>query len=158
MPGIYQGRRYLSGRAQPAVRGRDIRPIRSTSTASLRVVNPSPFLFYLPYENFSLIGCSPEILVRVSKTAGHDPAAGGHPPPRGRTKPKTRPWPMSCWRIPKERAEHIMLVDLGRNDVGRVADYQTVQLTDVMKVERYSHVMHITSNVTGKLEAGADRL
>ena len=59
---------------------------------------------------------------------------------------------------PKERAEHIMLVDLGRNDVGRVADYQTVQLTDVMKVERYSHVMHITSNVTGRLQAGPDGL
>ena len=59
---------------------------------------------------------------------------------------------------PKERAEHIMLVDLGRNDVGRVADYRTVRLTDVMKVERYSHVMHITSNVTGQLRAGPDRL
>ncbi len=119
----------------------------------LRVVNPSPFLFYLPYGEFALIGSSPEILVRVEDgIVTIRPLAGTRR--RGVDEAEDRALAEELLSDPKERAEHIMLVDLGRNDVGRVADYQTVQLTDLMKVERYSHVMHITSNVTGRLKAG----
>jgi anthranilate synthase component 1 len=119
----------------------------------LRVVNPSPFLFYLPYGEFCLIGSSPEILVRVeSGVVTIRPLAGTRR--RGRDDAEDRALADELLADPKERAEHIMLVDLGRNDVGRVADFSTVQLSDVMKVERYSHVMHITSNVTGRLTAG----
>ncbi len=118
----------------------------------LRVVNPSPFLFYLPFGDFALIGSSPEILVRVEDgLVTIRPLAGTRR--RGRTEAEDRALADELLADPKERAEHIMLVDLGRNDVGRVADYGSVQLTDVMKVERYSHVMHITSNVTGRLRA-----
>ncbi|MDR3636320.1 MAG: anthranilate synthase component I [Isosphaeraceae bacterium] len=119
----------------------------------LRVVNPSPFLFYLAYGDFHLIGSSPEILVRVEDgTVTIRPLAGTRR--RGKDEAEDRALAEELLADPKERAEHIMLVDLGRNDVGRVADYQTVQLSDVMKVERYSHVMHITSNVTGHLSHG----
>jgi anthranilate synthase component 1 len=119
----------------------------------LRVVNPSPFLFYLPFGSFCLIGSSPEILVRVEDgTVTIRPLAGTRR--RGKDEAEDRALAEELLADPKERAEHIMLVDLGRNDVGRVADYATVQLTDVMKVERYSHVMHITSNVNGRLSAG----
>ncbi len=118
----------------------------------LRVVNPSPFLFYLPFGDFALIGSSPEILVRVEEgLVTIRPLAGTRP--RGRNEAEDRALAEELVADPKERAEHIMLVDLGRNDVGRVAEYGSVQLTDVMKVERYSHVMHITSNVTGRLRA-----
>ncbi len=117
----------------------------------LRVVNPSPFLFYLSFGEFNLIGSSPEILVRVEDgIVTIRPLAGTRR--RGETEAEDLALAEELLADPKERAEHIMLVDLGRNDVGRVADYETVQLTDVMKVERYSHVMHITSNVTGRLQ------
>jgi anthranilate synthase component 1 len=119
----------------------------------LRVVNPSPFLFYLPFGDFCLIGSSPEILVRVEdSTVTIRPLAGTRR--RGKDEAEDQALAEELLNDPKERAEHIMLVDLGRNDVGRVADFATVQLTDVMKVERYSHVMHITSNVTGRLSPG----
>ena len=119
----------------------------------LRVVNPSPFLFYLPFGDFCLIGSSPEILVRVEDgLVTIRPLAGTRR--RGKDEAEDRALADELLADPKERAEHIMLVDLGRNDVGRVADFGSVQLTDVMKVERYSHVMHITSNVTGRLSAG----
>ncbi|MHC5544768.1 anthranilate synthase component I family protein, partial [Singulisphaera rosea] len=119
----------------------------------LRVVNPSPFLFYLPFDDFCLIGCSPEILVRVEDgTVTIRPLAGTRR--RGKDEQEDHALAEELLADPKERAEHIMLVDLGRNDVGRVADFDTVQLSDVMKVERYSHVMHITSNVTGRLSEG----
>jgi len=119
----------------------------------LRVVNPSPFLFYLPHGDFALIGSSPEILVRVEDgVVTIRPLAGTRR--RGVDEVEDRALAEELLADPKERAEHIMLVDLGRNDVGRVADYRTVRLTDVMKVERYSHVMHITSNVTGQLREG----
>ena len=119
----------------------------------LRVVNPSPFLFYLPFNDFCLIGSSPEILVRVEDgLVTIRPLAGTRR--RGKDEQEDRALAEELVSDPKERAEHIMLVDLGRNDVGRVADFGSVQLTDVMKVEKYSHVMHITSNVTGRLSAG----
>jgi anthranilate synthase component 1 len=116
-------------------------------------VNPSPFLFYLPYGDFALIGSSPEILVRVEDgIVTIRPLAGTRR--RGADEAEDHALAEELLADPKERAEHIMLVDLGRNDVGRVADFNTVKLTDLMKVERYSHVMHITSNVTGRLRAG----
>ncbi|MGE3820843.1 MAG: anthranilate synthase component I [Isosphaeraceae bacterium] len=119
----------------------------------LRVVNPSPFLFYLPFGDFCLIGSSPEILVRVEDgVVTIRPLAGTRR--RGKDEAEDLALAEELLSDPKERAEHIMLVDLGRNDVGRVAEYGSVQLTDVMKVERYSHVMHITSNVNGKLAPG----
>ncbi len=119
----------------------------------LRVINPSPFLFYLTFDDFSLIGSSPEILVRVEEgVVTIRPLAGTRR--RGHNDAEDQALARELLADPKERAEHIMLVDLGRNDVGRVAVYNTVQLSDVMKVERYSHVMHITSNVTGRLQEG----
>ena len=119
----------------------------------LRVLNPSPFLFYLTFNDFHLIGSSPEILVRVEEgMVTIRPLAGTRR--RGRDDAEDRALAAELLADPKERAEHIMLVDLGRNDVGQVADYNTVQLSDLMKVERYSHVMHITSNVTGQLRQG----
>ena len=119
----------------------------------LRVVNPSPFLFYLNFGDFQLIGSSPEILVRVEDgTVTVRPLAGTRR--RGKDEAEDRALAEDLLADPKERAEHIMLVDLGRNDVGRVAESSSVQLSDLMKVERYSHVMHITSNVTGKLAEG----
>ncbi|MDX2036876.1 MAG: anthranilate synthase component I [Isosphaeraceae bacterium] len=120
---------------------------------ALRVLNPSPFLFYLTFDDFQLIGSSPEILVRVDNgRVTIRPLAGTRP--RGRSEHEDRALAEELLADPKERAEHIMLVDLGRNDVGRVAKPGTVELTDLMTVERYSHVMHISSNVNGELEEG----
>jgi anthranilate synthase component 1 len=121
---------------------------------TLRVVNPSPFMFYLKSGNLcTLVGSSPEIMVRVENDKVIiRPLAGTRR--RGRTEEEDQHLADELIADPKERAEHIMLVDLGRNDVGRVARFGTVQLSDVMTVERYSHVMHICSNVTGRLEAG----
>ncbi len=120
---------------------------------TLRVVNPSPFLFYLTFDDFHLIGSSPEILVRVEDgQVTVRPLAGTRR--RGKDEAEDRALAAELLADPKERAEHIMLVDLGRNDVGRVCDYASVKLTDLMTVERYSHVMHITSNVTGSLSPG----
>jgi anthranilate synthase component 1 len=119
----------------------------------LRVVNPSPFLFYLPFGDYALIGSSPEILVRVENgTVTIRPLAGTRR--RGADDAEDRALAEELLADPKERAEHIMLVDLGRNDVGRVSEFGSVELSEVMKVERYSHVMHITSNVNGKLRDG----
>ncbi len=119
---------------------------------SLRVLNPSPFLFYLTFGDLKLIGSSPEILVRVEDgIVTVRPIAGTRR--RGKDEAEDRALAEELLADPKERAEHIMLVDLGRNDVGRVAEFATVQLTDLMKIELYSHVMHITSNVNGTLAA-----
>jgi anthranilate synthase component 1 len=120
---------------------------------TLRVVNPSPFLFYVKAGPLCLVGSSPEIMVRVEgDKATIRPLAGTRP--RGRTEEEDDRLAAELIADPKERAEHIMLVDLGRNDVGRVARYGSVQLSDVMTVERYSHVMHLCSTVTGRLQPG----
>jgi anthranilate synthase component 1 len=120
---------------------------------TLRVVNPSPFMFYLKTGPLCLVGASPEIMARVEgDKVTIRPLAGTRP--RGQTEEEDEALAAELIADPKERAEHIMLVDLGRNDVGRVARYGTVQLSDVMMVERYSHVMHICSNVTGRLQPG----
>jgi len=122
---------------------------------TLRVVNPSPFMFYLRTPSVTLVGSSPEIMVRVVEgKVTVRPLAGTRR--RGATEEEDRRLAEELLADPKERAEHVMLVDLGRNDVGRVARYRTVELTDVMTIERYSHVMHITSNVTGQLAEGRD--
>ena len=117
---------------------------------TLRVVNPSPFMFFLRTPAVTLVGSSPEIMVRlVDGTVTVRPLAGTRP--RGSTPEEDRALAEGLLADPKERAEHVMLIDLGRNDVGRVAEIGTVVLSDVMSIERYSHVMHITSNVTGRL-------
>jgi anthranilate synthase component I len=122
---------------------------------TLRVVNPSPFMFFLRTPEVTLVGSSPEIMCRVvDKQVTVRPLAGTRP--RGATDEEDRRLAEELLADPKERAEHVMLVDLGRNDVGRVARFGSVKLSDVMVIERYSHVMHITSNVTGTLKDGSD--
>ncbi len=120
---------------------------------TLRVVNPSPFMFYLRSPSCTLVGSSPEIMVRcVDGAVTVRPLAGTRR--RGATPEEDHRLAEELLADPKERAEHVMLIDLGRNDVGRVAAIGSVQLSDVMVIERYSHVMHITSNVTGRLAEG----
>ncbi|QEF96187.1 Anthranilate synthase component 1 [Stieleria maiorica] len=122
---------------------------------SLRVVNPSPFMFYLRTPETVLVGCSPEIMCRVEDSVVTvRPLAGTRK--RGRTEKEDKALEQELLADPKERAEHVMLVDLGRNDVGRVAQFGSIELTEVMVVERYSHVMHISSEVQGKLREGLD--
>ena len=118
---------------------------------ALRRVNPSPFLYFLDLPGFALTGSSPEILVRVRDgEVTIRPIAGTRP--RGATPDEDRANEASLLADPKERAEHLMLLDLGRNDVGRVAQAGTVKVTESYTVERYSHVMHIVSNVIGRLD------
>ena len=120
---------------------------------TLRVVNPSPFMFHLRTPDVTLVGSSPEIMVRVAdNTVTVRPLAGTRP--RGNTPDEDKELATSLLDYPKERAEHVMLIDLGRNDVGRVAEIGSVELSDVMCIERYSHVMHLTSNVNGRLAEG----
>jgi len=120
---------------------------------TLRVVNPSPFMFYLRSPACTLVGSSPEIMVRaVNGTVTVRPLAGTRR--RGATPEEDRALAEDLLADPKERAEHVMLIDLGRNDVGRVSEIGSVELSDVMTIERYSHVMHLTSNVTGRLRNG----
>ena len=115
----------------------------------LRKSNPSPFMFYFNYEDFKVLGSSPEILVRLRKgKVTIRPIAGTRP--RGKTKNEDKKYARDLLRDEKELAEHLMLLDLGRNDVGKVAKINTVKVTERFKIERYSHVMHIVSNVTGK--------
>jgi anthranilate synthase component I len=120
---------------------------------ALRVVNPSPFMFLLRTPNVNLVGSSPEIMVRVEDgVVTIRPLAGTRK--RGATEAEDRQLEEELLADPKERAEHVMLVDLARNDLGRVSQYGSVRISDVMKVERYSHVMHITSNANGRLAPG----
>jgi anthranilate synthase component 1 len=124
---------------------------------ALRIINPSPFMFFLKSPACTLIGSSPEILCRVADgKVTSRPLAGTRK--RGVTPEEDAALEAELLADPKERAEHIMLVDLHRNDVGRVARIGSVQISDVMTVERYSHVMHITTNVTGTLEEGKTAL
>ncbi|MCZ6815726.1 MAG: anthranilate synthase component I [Planctomycetota bacterium] len=120
---------------------------------ALRVINPSPFMFYVKSPRCVLVGASPEILCRVEDgVITNRPLAGTRP--RGSTPNEDAALERELLADPKDRAEHIMLVDLARNDVGRVAEPGTVTLEDVMTIERYSHVMHICSNVSGRLAKG----
>jgi len=117
---------------------------------ALRTINPSPYMFYLDFVDFQLIGASPEILVRVDgDTVITRPLAGTRP--RGRTQEEDERLEHELRTDEKERAEHIMLVDLGRNDIGRVSEPGTVEVSQLMDVEKYSHVMHLVTHVQGKL-------
>ena len=120
---------------------------------ALRSINPSPYLFYLRMNDIVLMGSSPEVMVRLEdKQIELRPIAGTRP--RGRTPEEDRQMEKDLLADEKENAEHIMLVDLGRNDVGRVSEIGSVKVTELMTVERYSHVMHIVSNVQGMLAPG----
>ncbi|NOX42533.1 MAG: anthranilate synthase component I [Gammaproteobacteria bacterium] len=120
---------------------------------ALRSLNPSPYMFYLDLEEFHVVGSSPEILVHLEDgKVTVRPIAGTRP--RGKTEQEDIAFEQELLADPKELAEHLMLIDLGRNDVGRIAKTGSVQLTEKMIVERYSHVMHIVSNVTGDLQEG----
>jgi anthranilate synthase component 1 len=138
----------LSQRLQTETRARPFDIYRT-----LRAVNPSPFMFFLRQGPVTLIGASPEIMVRVEgDLVTTRPLAGTRK--RGATEEEDDRLAAELAADPKERAEHIMLVDLGRNDVGRVSRFGTVQYTDLLTVERYSHVMHLSSTVTGRLQPG----
>ncbi|WP_371038366.1 anthranilate synthase component I [Rhodosalinus sp. FB01] len=124
---------------------------------SLRRTNPSPFMFYFDFGDFQVVGASPEILVRVfDREVTIRPVAGTRP--RGATPEEDRALAEELLADEKERAEHLMLLDLGRNDVGRVAKIGTVRPTEQYTIERYSHVMHIVSNVVGELSEDQDAL
>jgi len=120
---------------------------------ALRNLNPSPYMYFLDLDDFHIVGSSPEILARLEKgVVTVRPIAGTRR--RGHTEEEDVALEEELLADPKEIAEHLMLIDLGRNDVGRIAEIGSVQLSDKMVVERYSHVMHIVSNVTGQLKAG----
>jgi anthranilate synthase component 1 len=124
---------------------------------SLRSLNPSPYMFYFDFEDFHVVGASPEILVRLEgDTVTVRPIAGTRK--RGASFEEDQALAAELLADEKERAEHVQLLDLGRNDAGRVAQVGSVRLTENMIVERYSHVMHIVSNVEGKLQPGLDAL
>jgi anthranilate synthase component 1 len=120
-----------------------------------RFINPSPYLYYLGLDEMTLVGSSPETMVRLeNRVATLRPIAGTRP--RGKNEQEDRSLANELLADEKERAEHLMLVDLGRNDLGRVAEVGTVQVTDLMVVERYSHVMHLVSNITCDLKSKYD--
>jgi anthranilate synthase component 1 len=122
---------------------------------ALRYVNPSPYMYYLKMGDLNIVGSSPEVLVKVEDgIITNRPIAGTRP--RGKNDEEDEALIKDLLSDPKERAEHIMLVDLGRNDVGRVAEFNTVSADELMIIEKYSHVLHIVSNVTGKLKEDYD--
>jgi anthranilate synthase component 1 len=124
---------------------------------ALRALNPSPYMFYLNFDGLQLVGASPELLVRCEDGLVETrPIAGTRP--RGKSQQDDEVFEKDLLNDPKEKAEHVMLVDLGRNDLGRVCQQGTVKLSEFMMVERYSHVMHIVSNVQGKLSPDKDAL
>ncbi len=118
---------------------------------TLRILNPSPFMFYFNFKDFQILGSSPEILVRlIDDVVTIRPIAGTRP--RGKNKIQDKKFTNELLNDPKELAEHLMLLDLGRNDVGKVSQINSVKVTEKFKIEKYSHVMHIVSNVIGKLK------
>ncbi len=124
---------------------------------ALRMVNPSPYMFFLDFDGVQIAGSSPELLVRrEGDVVETRPLAGTRP--RGRDEEEDRRLEADLLADEKERAEHVMLVDLGRNDLGRVSRYGTVEVNELMSTERFSHVMHIVSNVRGRLQEGRDAL
>jgi anthranilate synthase component I len=123
---------------------------------ALRIVNPSPYMFYLKLKECAVIGASPEMLVRiVDGKAYYRPIAGTRP--RGANEDEDALLAEELKADEKERAEHIMLVDLGRNDLGRVCEFGSVEVLDLMSIEKYSHVMHLVSSLRGELRRGLDR-
>jgi anthranilate synthase component 1 len=122
---------------------------------ALRFINPSPYMFFLRLDDLVLVGASPEMLVKVREgRVEYGPIAGTRP--RGSTAEEDQQLASELLADPKERAEHVMLVDLGRNDLGRVCDFGSVKVTDLMRVEKYSHVMHLVSSVEGRLRKDMD--
>ena len=122
---------------------------------ALRRLNPSPYMFFLDFGGTQFVGASPEVLVRLENgVAQLNPIAGTRP--RGADTDSDARLEQELRADPKERAEHVMLVDLGRNDLGRVCEYGTIHVSELMSVERYSHVMHLVSHVAGKLRPGLD--
>lgn len=122
---------------------------------ALRSINPSPYMFYLNFDDVKIVGSSPEVMVRCEDgNIELRPIAGTRP--RGKTEEEDKRLEKELLKDAKECAEHVMLVDLGRNDVGRVADFKSVSVDELMVVEKYSHVMHIVSDVIGRLKKGKD--
>lgn len=120
---------------------------------ALRLINPSPYLFLIHHPRVAVVGSSPELMTRVRQGVAYSrPIAGTRP--RGLSEEEDRRLEEELLADPKERAEHVMLIDLARNDLGRVCEYGTVAVDDLMVIERYSHVMHIVSGVSGKLQTG----
>lgn len=123
----------------------------------LRAINPSPYMYFLDFGDFEIAGASPEPLVKVTGDRVETrPIAGTYP--RGESEEEDRANAEALLADPKERAEHVMLVDLGRNDLGRVCRYGTVTVDELMTVETYSHVLHIVSRVSGQLREGTGAL
>ncbi|HZF68283.1 MAG TPA: anthranilate synthase component I family protein [Gemmatirosa sp.] len=155
-------REYIrAGDCFQALLARRIRVAHDFDTSSLyralRALNPSPYMYHLVLDGVELVGCSPELLVRVAEgRVTVRPIAGTRP--RGTTPAADDALAAELLADEKERAEHVMLVDLGRNDVGRVSRYGSVAVTSLMQVERYSHVLHIVSQVEGELAPGASAL
>ncbi len=140
----------LSQRLQTRVRSRPLDIYRV-----LRTINPSPYMFYLTFGDLKIIGSSPEMMVRVEDGIAYTrPIAGTRP--RGETEAEDRRLEEELLADEKERAEHVMLVDLGRNDLGRVCEYGSVEVREMMRIERYSHVMHLVSDVEGRVAEGKD--
>ena len=157
---VARGKQYIeSGDVIQVVLSRRLM-VRSTADPfdlyrALRTINPSPYLFYLKFDAVTLVGSSPEVLVRLDgQKVEIRPIAGTRP--RGKNPAEDIRLARELLADPKELAEHIMLVDLGRNDLGRVSEYGSVTVTELMRVEKYSHVMHIVSDIEGKLVAGKD--
>jgi len=147
---------YAGDIIQVVLSQRLARPIHSTPFTiyrALRSINPSPYMYYLQLGDIYIVGASPELLVRVEDgIVSNHPIAGTRP--RGKDATEDLTLEEELKNDEKERAEHIMLVDLGRNDIGRISEPGTVKVTQLMDVERYSHVMHLVSHVQGKLQAG----
>ncbi len=142
----------LSQRLSTEFTGRSVDVYRA-----LRTINPSPYMYFLNLGDFDIVGSSPEILVRLQdETVTVRPIAGTRK--RGQTFEEDQALEQELLADDKELAEHLMLIDLGRNDVGRIAEIGTVELTEKMNVERYSHVMHIVSNVEGRIVPGCDAI
>jgi anthranilate synthase component 1 len=162
MSGVERIREYIrAGDCFQALLSRRIELDADFDTTSLyralRAINPSPYMFHLVLDGVELVGSSPELLVRLDdELVTLRPIAGTRP--RGATSERDEELTQELLADPKERAEHVMLVDLGRNDVGRVARYGTVRVTELMQVERYSHVLHIVSQVEGMTREGASAM
>jgi anthranilate synthase component 1 len=160
MDGVRRAKEFIAaGDAYQIVLSRrldtELRADPFTVYRALRTVNPSPYLFFLRLGKTSIVGSSPEVLVRLEDDRVEErPIAGTHP--RGRTEEEDARLASEMRADPKERAEHVMLVDLGRNDVGRVSRIGSVEVSEFMVVERYSHVMHLVSHVRGRLQPGKD--
>ena len=153
--GIYSRRRYFPSGAYPNDLILKPRLIPLHVYRVLRTMNPSPYMYYLKMDDEVIVGTSPEALVKVDdERVETRPIAGTRP--RGKTPEEDLALEKELLADEKERAEHLMLVDLGRNDIGRVSEFGTVKCDSYMEIERYSHVMHIVSNVSGKLREDKD--